>query len=154
MTKHIAWLLVSLVLVLSSWTVLNPRPLNANSWAITIGEKELLASWKGNIMGDTAIVKKGKVKSTDTLFVQRYLCGSSAENSICTLIIKNQQDEIVGRSTNNKNKGLTFIANMPLTDLLESSRLSNSNLLEIYFTIKKHSENIDQTVLLGRLRLK
>lgn len=136
-----------------SWTTSKSILLNANSWGIIIGKKEILASWKNNEMGDTAVVDKKKLKQTDTLFVQRYLCGYSGQNSVTTLTIKNEQNEIIKEAIY-KDSRLMFTAKMSVSDFLTSTKFRNGQILSVYFTIDSKTEKVNQTVLLGRLKLK
>lgn len=103
-------------------------------------------------MGDTAMLHKKKLKLSDTLFVQRYLCGYSGQNSITTLTIKNLQNEIIKECINKDNR-LMFTAKMPLSEILNSPKINDNQIVTIYFTIDSKAENINETVLLGILRL-
>ena len=136
-----------------SWTMSKSNLINTNSWGISIGKKEILASWKNNKMGDTATIDKKKLKLSDTLFVQRYLCGYNGQNSITTVTIKNSQNEIIRESINKDNQWM-FTAKITLSDILNSPKIKDNQLVDIHFTIDSKTENINQTVLLGRLKLK
>lgn len=145
--------MISIFIIFCSWTMPNSNLFNANSWGISIGKKDLLASWKNNEMGDTAVLDKKKLKHTDTLFVQRYLCGQSGQNSLTTLTIKNEQNEIVKEAISNDSR-LMFTAKMAVSDFLTSTKLGTGQMLSVYFTIDSKVGGINQTVLLGRLKLK
>jgi hypothetical protein len=152
MKKHLIFILTTISISFCSWTLSKPNLLNANSWGISIGKKEILASWKNNEMGDTAVLDRKKLKLSDTLFVQRYLCGYSGENSVTTVTIKNSQNEIITTSINKYNHGM-FIAKMSLSYILSSPKIRDNQILSVYFTIDSKTEKINQTVLLGRLKL-
>jgi len=104
-------------------------------------------------MGDTATIDKKKIKATDTLLVQRYLCGYSCQSCVTRVTIQNERDEVIAESKNEGNS-FTFTGKIPVSDIIHSKAFNNSQVLAVYFTIKDKAENMDQTVLLGRLRFR
>ncbi len=153
MKRYLILIITIISLSFCSWTIAKTNMLNSNSWGISIGKKDILASWKNNKMGDFASLSKKNLKLSDTLFVQRYLCGYDGNNSITTLTIKNSRNEIIKESVN-KNNYMIFKAKMPLSDFLDSATINNKQILLVYFTIFSKIENLNQTVLLGRLKFK
>jgi hypothetical protein len=151
--KHLIFILTIISMTFCSWTISKTNLLNADSWGITIGKKEILGSWKNNEMGDIAMLDKKKLKLSDTLFVKRYLCGYSGQNAITTVTIKNSQNEIIKVSVNKDNKWM-FTAKMPISDILNSPKIKDNQILSVYFNIDSKTKEINQTVLLGRLKFK
>ncbi|HEX6427141.1 MAG TPA: hypothetical protein VF008_05625 [Niastella sp.] len=153
MKKYLQFILTATSIVFCSWTMNKPNLVNQNSWSISIGKKVVLASWQNNKLGDTAIIEKKKIKSIDTLFVSQYLCGYNGQNSFTTLTIKNDIGQVIKESTN-KNNQLMYIARLSLTDMLTSNKFTNNQILNIYCSIYNKADNINQTLLVGRLQLK
>lgn len=153
MKKNILFIFIIISFVFCSWTEKRKNTLNINSWSIHIGKKEILASRKKKQMGETAIVDLKKIETTDTLFVQRYLCGYTGQNSNSTLTIKNQQNEII-HETVNKNNQLMFTAKMAMSNILSSKKFHPDIILSVFFSIDSKSENLKQTVLIGKLKIK
>jgi hypothetical protein len=143
---------ISISIVFCSWTMNKPKLVRSNSWSLSIGKKLLLASWKNDKMGDTVVIEKKKIKSLDTLFVTQYLCGFNGRNSSTTLTIKNDMGQVVSQSTN-KNSQVMCIAKLSLTDILNSNKFTNNDVLNIYCSIYSKADNINQTSLIGKLHL-
>jgi len=152
MTKSLILILTLALLKANFWTIPKHSNLNVDTWEIRIGHKRIL-DWQKNQIGDTAFVDKRKIRPTDTLFVQRYLCGQSGQNSITTLTIENEKNEIIQQSTNTDNQFI-FTASIPLAKLLSSSKTTNAKILNVRLGIHSQSHKLVQTLLLGRLCLR
>ena len=126
--------------------------LNVDTWEMRIGRKQIL-NWQKNKIGDTVLIDKNKIGLTDTLFVQRYLCGQSGQNSTTTLTIKNEKNEIVQQSINTDNQ-FVFTGKISLATILSSDKLAGSKVLEVIFSIDSRPHKINETVVLGRLKFK
>ncbi len=154
MKRSLILLLISLAVFLCSWTIDINDDLNVNSWNISVGNKELLASWEGNKMGDTAVFDKTKYLPTDTLFTERYLCGQLGKPAVTTLTIKNQQNEII-KEVINSNYKWGFNAYIKLSEFLALTDFKSGQVLGIFLTIDmKNDDRLDESVLLGRLKIK
>ena len=152
MTKSLILILTLALLKTNFWTIPEHFNLNVDSWEIRIAHKRIL-DWQRNKIGDTAFVDKRKIRLTDTLFVQRYLCGQNGQNSVTTLTIENEKNEIIQQSTNTDNQ-FVFTASIPLATLLSSAKTTNAKIFNVRFGIHSQSHKLDQTVLLGRLCLR
>lgn len=139
--------------VFCSWKVAVIKPTNANSWHLSIGKIAHWGSSKNNNMGDTLSLEKSKLKLTDTLIAERFICGSVGENFITTLTIKNNKDEMISTLSNYQNNFM-FEASVPLEGILKLKQVKGRQLFNIYFTIKHKKQGQEETVLLARLLLK
>ena len=139
------------LMLLQAWKTSKPITYNANSWSISVGKKVLLASWQNNEMGDTATLSILKIKSTDTLFAQRFLCGYNGNNSVSTLTVKNERNEAIAASIHT-NKDMSYTAKMPLASIIKAISIQGKTI-GIYFTIEDNNDLLSKPVLLGRLRL-
>ena len=153
MKNYSLFIFITLSIVFCSWTMNKPKLVNSNSWSLSIGKKLLLASWKNDKMGDTVVIEKKKIKSLDTLFVTQYLCGYDGRNSSTTLTIKNVMGQVV-RECTSKNNQVMYIAKLSLTDILNSNKFINNHVLNIYCSIYSKADNVNQTLLIGKLHLK
>ncbi|RZJ65527.1 MAG: hypothetical protein EOO50_13350 [Flavobacterium sp.] len=152
--KTYSILCLSLIaLITSSFSEPENGAVNSNSWSISIGKKEILASYKGNKMGDLATIETASVKPTDVLVAKRYLCGMSAQDATSTLIFKNSSNDIINE-TQNTDDGMTFFVRLPMAKILESPNFEKG-IVDVYFVIdtKVKTEKKD-AVLLGRLNFK
>ena len=150
-------ILTGIVLTILSFTIVSSRGLksnlpNVNSWCIKLNEKELLASWLGNEMGDTVTLVKSQLKDSDTLFIQRYLCGQSAENSLTDLTITNSNGEKIAQTVS-ENKHLMFTSHLEMRELIHSPQIKSGSVVGVYFSIIDESDNTAYTSLLGYLKL-
>ena len=125
---------------------------NANSWSISIGEKELLASWLHNEMGDTVTLKRIKLNGADSLVARRYLCGQSAEGLLVTLTIKNSRGETIAESET-MNEHLMFSGSLRVSEIMYSPKIQSGDVVGVYFTIRTVTDKQDYPVLLGNLKL-
>ncbi len=125
---------------------------NANSWSISIGEKELLASWLKNEMGDTITLKRIKLNGADTLVAERFLCGQSAEGLLVTLTIKNSKGETIAESSE-MNEYLMFRCSLQVSEIIDSPKIKSGDVVGVYFEIRTVSDQQDYPVLLGNLKL-
>lgn len=103
-------------------------------------------------MGDTVALNKKYLKSTDTLFAQQFLCGYSGQGSITTITIKDQQDKVIAASTSINNQML-FVAKVSVADILHALVPDKEQMVSVYFTIDSREGTVNQTVLLGKLRI-
>lgn len=126
--------LMPLVFGVVSFVNSHKKHSNADSWAVGINDKKLLASWLDHEMGDTLILKRSELKSTDTLFVQRYLCGQTAENTLTELTITNFHGEKISK-TISENSGLMFRSDLEIDELLHSLDTRSGSVLGVHFTI-------------------
>jgi hypothetical protein len=143
---------IFLSVALVSLTNRKPHLPNANSWSISIGEKELLASWLDNEMGDTITLKKSDLNRTDNLVAKRYLCGQSAEGLLVTVTLKNSKGETIAESEN-MNEFLMFSGSLRVSEIMDSPRIKSGDVVGVYFEIRTISDQQDYPVLLGNLKL-
>lgn len=127
-------LLILLALVTASSAISPNKQTNADSWAVGINGKELLGSWLDNEMGDTLTLKKSDLKDTDTLFIQRYLCGQSAENTITDLTITNFHGERIAETTS-ANEGLMFRSYLEMVELLHTAQIRPGSVVGVHCAI-------------------
>lgn len=128
------FLLIILALVTASSTIATNKQSNADSWAVGINGKELLGSWLDNEMGDTLTLKKSDLKDMDTLFIQRYLCGQTAENTMTYLLITNRHGERIA-ATIVANEGLMFRSYLEMYELLHSSQVRTGSVVGVHCAI-------------------
>ncbi|MGN6647682.1 MAG: hypothetical protein ACTHJT_14265 [Cytophaga sp.] len=154
MKTKLILILTGLAIFLCSWKADTHSDLNVNSWNISVGNKELLASWERNKMGDTAVFDQTKYLLTDTLFAERYLCGQLGKPAVTTLTIKNQKNEII-KEVVNSNYKWGFNAYIKLSDFVALNDFKSGEVIGIFLTIDmKNDDRLDETVLLGRLKIK
>lgn len=144
------FIITTLFLLFTSWTL--ERPLNRDTWFVKLGKKDLL-TWQKNKVGDTATLDLIKLKINDTLYVQQYFCGGSAENSITTLQLINHDNKIIAESINTKDDLLFFTGKIALKDVFIKNHVQQGEIINILFTIRQDVGNLDERLLLGRLRL-
>lgn len=135
----------------SSWTI--ERPLNRDTWYVKLGQTDLL-TWQKNKVGDTATIDFLKLKTNDTLYVQQYFCGGSSENSVTTLQLINAENKVIGEAINTRDNFLFFTGKISLKDVLVNNNVKQGEILNILFTIQQDKGNLNERLLLGRLKLK
>ena len=150
MRKFLLFTLIAISIAFCSWT---NDTLNANSWCMRVGQNELLASWKNNQMGDTVLFDKTKFKSTDTLFAERYLCGFIRQPAVTTVTIKNQQNQII-KQVVSKGTQLGMTGYIPLSEIIILNGYKSGQTLGVFLTIDFKNKDFNETVLLGRLKIK
>ncbi len=151
MRKQVYLILGILAILLSSWMISRPNTcFNSNTWCISIGEKNLLI-WTKNEIGDETVIDKKSIKPTDVLHVQRYFCGQDAGNSVTHLTIKNNFNKII-KEYSHTNSSLMFEADAPLKDFL--GEFISGETIKLYFSISGSDKLLNDTVLLGRLKIK
>jgi hypothetical protein len=144
------FIITNLLLLFTSWKI--ERPLNSDTWYVKLGHRELL-TWQKNEVGDTATIDLIKLKTNDTLYVQQYFCGGSAENSVTILQLLNQDNQVIAETTNNRDSFLFFTGSMALKDVLINDKIKKGEILSILFTIYQKKGNLNEKILLGRLKL-
>jgi len=152
MRKYLVFLLFINCIVFTSWTLAKSHLLNANSWSISIGKKEVLASWKNNKMGDTAVLFKKNLNPSDTVFTEQFWCGYSGVKCTTKLTITNSDKQIIKESIVKDNQWLSM--QILLSDILNSQNIKNNGIAEVYFTVNNSEQNINQTAMLGVLVFK
>jgi hypothetical protein len=127
--------------------------LNVNTWSVRIGQTNVL-TWQTNKMGEIATVNFNKLHKTDTLFVQRYLCGHNPEErSVTILTLKDEKGKTLAETINKDPQLLLYTGNIPLSDVLVKNKITKGELLNIYFTINHGPDEIGEEKLIGRLKL-
>ncbi len=144
--KATLYFLAAILIVLCS---LSMNIKNANTWSIRIGKTEVM-NWQKNELGETAILKKNKLKLTDTLFTQRYLCGNTGGYSTTTLVIKNELSQTIKESIH-KGDQFMYTAQISINDILTSSGFTYGQPISLFFSIDNKTGKISETVLLGKL---
>lgn len=153
MKMRLSILLMILSVTIFSLTKKKSNLPNADSWSISIGQKNLLASWLNNEMGDTVTLTRIKLNGSDSLVASRYLCGQTAEGSITLLSVKTSDGELIAEGVNN-NKYLHFTAKMRMSTIMYSPKIKSGDVVGVFFTIKHESDQgEDYTILLGHLKL-
>ncbi len=152
MKKVFLLVIPAILLIFCSWIIVKERALNINTWSVCIGKKYLLRSFE-NEMGDTVVLENKKIKLTDILFVHRFLCGYSGQEATSILTIKNEQNEVVAESAV-KGSYFNFSAQLPVQNILTSNKYTSNQVFGIFFSIDSKAEEINETVLLGRMRIK
>ena len=145
-------ILTLIILSLTIVSITKSNLPNRDSWSIGIGEKVLMATWLDNEMGDTVALTRIKLKGSDTLIAERYLCGQTGGNAQSTITIKNSGGETIAESTN-QNNGMMFGSRLAIREFLYSPKIKSGEVVGVYFSIKDESGKRDYTVLLGNLKL-
>jgi hypothetical protein len=125
---------ITIAFAMISSTTSPKKQSNADTWAVGINSKELLASWLDNEIGDTLILKRSQLKDRDTLFIQRYLCGQTAENTMTYLLITNRHGERIA-ATIAANEGLMFRSYLEMYELLHSSQIRTGSVVGVHCAI-------------------
>lgn len=154
MREKILIALLIVPILFCSWTMDAYNDVNISSWNISIGKNVLLSSRGNNEMGDTAIFDKTKFRPTDTLFAERYLCGSLGQPAVTTLTIKNYKNEIIKEVINKDYQNWGTAGYIQLSQIINLNDFKTGQTVGIFLAIDFLDGDSIQPVLLGNLKIK
>jgi opacity protein-like surface antigen len=149
MKKHL-FLAVAAIVLLAAFTI--PKTvINANSWNLKLDELSLVSDPELETAGTIEISQKLLSKS-EKLSVNRYLCGAQAIGSTSILVVENNRGYVLKKYTN-ENKGMSYQAEAPASDILGFLEAENGQPIKLYFVLDKDSPMMSGKTLMGEITL-
>src|SRR6185312_16463887 len=88
---------------------------NTNTWRIELNQKVLLSSQR-NKLGDSVILKRNELNTSDRLSVGRFFCGHNFDEEEQRLILKNKDNQVI-KVYKRKDGGLTYFVVVPINQV-------------------------------------
>lgn len=127
-------------------------PVNVSSWAVSLDKDNAVATSQKQNHGDVITLKAKQLKDRKMLTVSYYFCGSQSDGGFANIILKDENGNTIDSSASQLQKGLSYLADIPLEKLTGSEPFKKGNAVQVWFNVRNENEGTIPPFLLLRLQ--